>query len=235
MFTFNTKNIERESFNASDKIVVKDTVVREFDSISVAGSFRLRYEQTDSLPHVKISASDNIIPLIELKQTGNNVSINYHLKRHEFINVGEILIYVYTRSLRSVSISGSCDFAMNNGIITDSLSIDGSGSSHVRINGANCRFFSYSHSGSGDLSVNGLTCPVFNASVSGSGDINVKRLDGGSVNLSVAGSGDVKLDGKADNVEISIAGSGDVDIDNLKASHILKNVNGNSVEIKSHK
>lgn len=148
----------------------------------------------------------------------------------EFLDVsgsGDITVQNPARSMRSVSVSGSADVTMLDGVGDVNLSIDVSGSGSVDVGEVHDGDVRISISGSGhvsayghgqalDVAVSGSATTLLGdlqmnngeIEVSGSGDVEAYLAD--SVRVRVSGSGSVAIDGRPAERNVDTSGSGDV-------------------------
>ncbi len=200
-----------ETVEASNNYVTKEIPVKEFEKLSVAGSLDVEYTQQAGAPRVEIHTSDNIIDLLEVRVKGGTLSIQF--KKNYKVRYNKLQIRVFSQTLNALSLAGSGDVLLTNGLETDQ--------------------FSLSVAGSGDIKGDDVRCRKLAVSIAGSGDVRLEDAAAEEVSASIAGSGTLVLSGNAESAEYEISGSGDVRAVNLAANRVSASIAG-SGDIRCH-
>ena len=165
--------------------LVEDTRTFEsFSALEISGAYEVIVIMGDEYK-VRISADDNLIPLIRTKVTGSTLKIysKKNLRPRE-----EIVITVTTKELET---------------------IESSGASEITATDIDCGKFSVSLSGAGGIDLSGKT-DVLDISMSGAGNINSKNFLADEVYISVSGVGNAVV--YASNIlEAEVSGVGNIE------------------------
>lgn len=197
----------------SKNYITKNIEVKSFKHIKVVGSPDVIYTQSNGKePKIEVYGSDNIVPLLEINVENTTLVVSFK-KNTSITNPGKLEIRVSAPAVESMSVSGSGDIIIPNGISTSGLSLK--------------------VSGSGDITGKNITCGNLDLSVTGSGDIELSNAKVQNVNAKVQGSGDIELSGTAMNANYQVTGSGDITAHKLKADHVQAGVSG-SGDITCH-
>ena len=216
---------------ASNNYVTKDIRVKNFNGIKVIGSPDVVYTQQSGKPRVEIYAADNIVDLLDINIKDNTLIVKF--KEGYSISYKKMEVRVFAEELDNVSVVGSGDITLKNGLKTDNLRLSIAGSGDINGKDIECKQLEASVAGSGDINHSNVRCQSMKLSVAGSGDIALKNIKAGTVQASVAGSGDISLEGNAEKAEYSVAGSGDIDADRLKTKSVEASTAG-SGDIECH-
>lgn len=222
---FNSGNWNNKKVVANSNFVTKSIRVDNFQKINVAGSPDVTFTQKAGRPMVEVYTSDNIIDLLEIKVKNNALYIGF--KKNVSVSYKKLEIRVSAENLNGISVAGSGDVFLSNGLQTnDDLSIHVAGSGNIEGSNIKCANMKVSVAGSGDIKASGITCNNLKASIAGSGDMELKGVTAISTEASVAGSGTATLTGTTQTASYSVAGSGDLFTEDYKAQRISANVAG---------
>ena len=157
----------------SKNYISKEVKADHFNEIKLVGSANISYWQ-DTCSHVEIHGSDNIIPLIETYVEGNTFIIKF--KKNVTIWKGKLEIKVFAPELNKLSVNGSGNIRLINGIQTSKdIEFHINGSGNIQGEGFNCQKMAVSINGSGDVRLQQIESQECQASISGSGNINLER------------------------------------------------------------
>lgn len=192
----------------SKNYISKEVKADHFNEIKLVGSANISYWQ-DTCSHVEIHGSDNIIPLIETYVEGSTFIIKF--KKNVTIWKGKLEIKVFAPELNKLSINGSGNIKLINGIQTSKdIEFHINGSGNIQGEGLNCRRMAVSINGSGDVRLQQIESQECQAGISGSGNINLKGK-AIQAKYAIAGSGNIQAaDLEAENTDASISGSGNI-------------------------
>ncbi|MFY9233404.1 MAG: head GIN domain-containing protein [Fimbriimonadaceae bacterium] len=175
--------------------------VPSFSQVELRGASDVEVRPGKSIS-VKVTADDNLIPLIETRVEGGTLIID--TKQNVSTKIG-IQVAIEVPSLTGVALQGSGDIRANGVEARDfAASISGSGNIEVSGKGSAVRA---SVAGSGDIDLSNLSCSEADASISGSGNISLGVIS--ALRASIGGSGDISYSGDP-KVEKSVSGSGEV-------------------------
>ena len=195
----------QQRVTGSKNYVTKNVKVSNFEGIKLSGSSNIIYTQKEGTPSIEIYGSDNLIPLLETFVENGNLIIKY--KKNTSIRNGKMQIKVSAPAISSLSISGSGDVKLANGITTN-------------------KDVAISISGSGDIEGNKVSCRNLAVKVSGSGDIDLKGVAANHTEVTISGSGDIDIAGNCADAAYKISGSGDINGANLKANSVNARISG---------
>ncbi|MCK9160176.1 MAG: head GIN domain-containing protein [Bacteroidaceae bacterium] len=200
--------------------ITKKVDIPEFSSLQQAGSIDVVYRQEPGKPRVEIYGSDNIVPLV-ITEVKNNVLIVRFRPNTYIRNTGKLEVRVFSPEMKNISLSGSGELRMPDGVKSDSdLSVSLTGSGDLKGKFVQCQKLSVQLTGSGDLSLQNVICSDFSACVNGSGDMSLYAVKGSKGLAVIHGSGDVKLSGEMDEMDYQCTGSGDIYAKKLKANNV---------------
>lgn len=188
----------------SKNYISQEVKVDHFNEIKLSGSANISYHQ-DTRYHVEIHGSDNIIPLVETYVEGNALIIKF--KKNVSIRKGKLGIKFFAPELNKLTINGSGDIKLINGIQTS-------------------KDIEFHINGSGDIRGEGLTCRRMAVSINGSGDVRLQQIESRECQARISGSGNINLTGKAIQATYSIAGSGNIQAAELEAAHTDASISG---------
>lgn len=210
---------------ASKNYVTKDLKVANFTRISLAGSPDVTYIQKAGAPEVEIYTSDNIVDLLDIKVKNKTLYIKF--KKNVNVSYKILKIRVSSENLNGVSVAGSGDIHLRDGVKTnDDFTISVAGSGDIDGKNINCNNMKISVAGSGDIKANGISCQNLKVSVAGSGDMVLKNVTAVGTKANVAGSGSATITGHTQTASYSVAGSGDLYTSEFKAQDVSASVTG---------
>jgi len=217
---------------ASNNLVTKDIKVNNFTEVRVTGSPDVTYTQKPGHANVEVYTSDNIVDLLDIKVENNTLYIGF--KKNISVSYKKLEIRVSSESLNGISVTGSGDIYLANGLKSnDDLSVNITGSGDFHGKDIDCGKLNINVAGSGDIKANNIICQELKTSVTGSGDILLKDIATTHVEARVSGSGSATLTGTAQDASYSVAGSGDLFAADFKVSNISAKVAG-SGDIKCY-
>lgn len=160
-----------KTVKASRNYVTKNIKVDNFTGLNLAGSPNVTYTQKAGKPEVEVYTSDNIVDLLDINVVNNTLNIKF--KKGVNVSYNKLEIRVSSETLNNISVAGSGNVELANGLKTDNLKV--------------------SVAGSGDLFASGLQAKRVSASVSGSGDIKCHATD--FLKARTSGSGNIGYKG----------------------------------------
>ena len=161
----------------SKNYISQEVKADHFNEIKLLGSANISYHQ-DTRSHVEIHGSDNIIPLVETYVDGNTLMIKF--KKNVSIWKGKLEIKVFAPELNKLSINGSGNIKLINGIQTS-------------------KDIEFHINGSGNIQAADLEAENTDASISGSGNISCYASQ--KLVARVKGSGDIAYKGNPQEVD----------------------------------
>lgn len=215
----------------SKNYVTKEIKVDNFTRINLVGSPTVHFTQKAGKPQVKVYTSDNIAEVLNIYEKGGTLYVGF--KSGYSVSYTKLDIQISAADLNGISLSGSGEVYLDNGLKTDKLTANIAGSGDIVGKHIRCTQLTASVAGSGDLTLTEVNCSEASASVAGSGDLTLRNLQAGKISASVAGSGDLTVEGKADEASYSVAGSGDLHARDMAVNRVNASVAG-SGDIQCH-
>lgn len=221
----------RNKVKASNNYVTKEIKVEDFTGLRVTGSPDVSYTQRSGKPRVEVYTSDNIVELLDIYVKDNTLYAGF--KKNINVSYNKLEIRVFSEKLNEISVSGSGDVVLKNGLKTDGLQISIAGSGDIQGNDIACTELGISIAGSGDVKHSNIQCTGLQVSIAGSGDLKLDNVTCQNAEASVAGSGTVVLSGSTQEATYKISGSGDLFASDFQAKRVSASVSG-SGDIKCH-
>lgn len=229
--TEHTGSFGGKTIKASKNYVTKNIKVDNFTGLSIAGSPDVTYTQKAGKPTVEVYTSDNIVDLLDIRVKDGTLIIGF--KKGVNVSFNKLEVRVSSETLNKISVAGSGDVVLFNGLKTDNLQLSVAGSGDMKANNIYCEKLEVSISGSGDIEGSNINCTKLKTSVAGSGDLKLDHVKSTNTEASVAGSGTATLNGTTQEATYRVAGSGDLFASDLQAKRISASVAG-SGDIKCH-
>lgn len=209
----------------SSNYVKKDIKVNNFKKINVAGSPDVYFTQKSGHPKVEVYTSDNIVDLLDIKVKDNTLYIGF--KKNANVSYKKLEINVSAETLSAISVAGSGDLWLKNGLKTnDNLSISVAGSGDINGSDIKCNDLKIAAAGSGNINVNAVQCNNLKSSIAGSGIMVLKNVTAIQTEASIAGSGTATITGSTETANYSVAGSGNLYTSDYQAKRVSASVAG---------
>lgn len=187
----------------SGYVITEERLLSDFDRIVVEGSANVIISQGEE-QMVQIEADDNIVPIIETRVRGGELTID---PSRRYRTKQEVNIYITTPAISSLRISGSGNIYGETPITGDVLELAISGSGNMDLEIDYTRLASEIN-GSGDVLLFGEVNDQ-EVHISGSGDYHAKELLSQDCYIKISGSGFGEVN-VSDRLDAEIRGSGDV-------------------------
>lgn len=223
--TTGQSQIFSKGVKASKHYATKEMWVSNFSKLNVAGSADVFFTQKEGKPKVEICTSDNIIELLEIYVKNQTLYIGFK-KGTSVRELKKLEIKVSSPELEVVSITGSGDIELVNGLRSKYLTMSVAGSGNIVGKEISCNELSASVAGSGELSISKLDCQSLKASIAGSGDIELANVTVQEVEASISGSGELTLNGIGEEGSYSVAGSGEINASDFKVKGLSVSISG---------
>ena len=202
----------------------KNVPVTQFDKVSIAGSFTVRFAQGRKHKCTIIASPEDMEKLkAEVKDNQLNIYVESEKKGDVKVNdivfstvklSGEVIVNVTSPELNKVDCMGSGDFIATTDIKADNITFNIAGSGNIILKKVTADKLHLSIAGSGDIDLEQAKAERTNVSIAGSGDIDLQQTNAKKLDVSIAGSGDIKLKEVDDGCEYAylwVAGSGDIE------------------------
>lgn len=121
----------------------------------------------------------------------------------------KLTIYITSKELDAVKISGSAKFKSGETVTTDEMDMAMSGSGGILFEKLNADEVDVKISGSGDIDLVSGSADEMEVRISGSGKVNAEKFEVSEFSTSISGSGSVRISVKEE-LEARISGSGKV-------------------------
>jgi hypothetical protein len=186
------------------KVKAERRQIDRIDSIALDGPVDLAFTCSGS-QFVRVTADENILPLITTKVTGTKLHIG---SSGDFSTRNDILVEVEMPSLVDLTIHGSGNVEIEK-IRQPLLHINHSGHGRVDVSGQVDQFTAELNE-SGDINAGGLVAKTVMLSLNGSGDIIAHASE--AVRARLKGNGDIRIAGQPEKQDCSTTGSGNIRI-----------------------
>lgn len=225
-------NWNKTKIVGSSTYVTKNIKVESFKKISVAGSFDVTFTQKPGGPEVEVYTSDNIVDLLDIQVKNNTLQIGF--KKNVNVSYKKLEVHVSAKELNGISIAGSGDLILKNGLRTDDdLNMSIAGSGDLEGSDIQCRNLKTSIAGSGEIKVDRIACGNLEISIAGSGDMTLENVTATDTKASIAGSGTATISGSCQTASYSIAGSGELLTEGYEVKRVSASISG-SGDIKCY-
>ncbi len=197
-----------ERVKGSGVVKTEDRNAGKFTGISTSGIFKVVLTQGNT-ESIKLEAEDNILPLIETRNTNGTLEI-FIKKGYNIQTNNDIKVAITMAELKRLSLSGACKVTATNSFKGDKLNIDQSGASVVKL----------------DVSMSNLMLAVSGAAVV---DLTGKA---GSVNIGASGGSRIHTtDLNSETVKVSSSGGSEIAV-NAGKSLTVSSSGGSQVKYK---
>lgn len=199
-----------QGFGGGKRVVCKGPVedrllenLSGFDKIRVSGQADLKYVQTTD-EYVRVKANAEVFDYLDFEV--DDATLVIKTKDGVQIKADEFDVYVGSKVLKSLKVSGAADVDLSHINSAEDLTV--------------------SISGAGDCDMRDIKVPCLTYSVSGAGNLEAEGLDVEKLYVNISGAGDVDLAGKAGYASLSVSGAGDIDARRLDCPQIEKKKSG---------
>jgi len=224
--------------NGNRNVMTQDRSVATFDGIKVSGVFNVFFTQGEP-QSVKIETDENLMDKITTEVNNGILELG---TRGSINNPGKLIVYIFAKDLKSLSMGGASSFQTTNKLTTSKLNIEISGIAKAALN-TDATIIKCDISGVGRLDLHGngdqltadisgtakLVAPKFevkDAKVEASGVASATVNATKSVSLDASGAANIKYM-PHDNLEIKSK-------DASGAARITKSGGETSVDINTH-
>lgn len=113
----------------SGNIIKETRDISGFHGIDVGGAFEVILVKSNQ-EKVVLEADDNLMPYISTKVFGGTLEID---NEKDFRNPTELKVFIYYKSIDQIDLSGAASLTSDDILKTESLEIDASGASDIRL------------------------------------------------------------------------------------------------------
>lgn len=193
--------------NGDDK--KENREVSAFSKISMSVSGNLYLTQGNEYKLV-IEGDEDDLEDIETTVKGDVLRIKYDKPFGFNWNAGKVKIYVTTKEVDELTVSGSGNIVAETPISTEDVQFSVSGSGEIEIDDLEAQKINSSISGSGDIRLAGRnSAESLNISISGSGELHASDLMLRRAQIAISGSGSCDVHVTED-LQVDVSGSGKV-------------------------
>lgn len=199
-----------QGFGGNKSVVCKGEVedrlidsLSGFDKIAVSGQADLKYVQSADA-YVRVKANAEVFDYLDFKVEDGTLTLK--TKDKVQIKAKEFEIFVGSKILKSLQVSGAADVDLSCINSTEDLTV--------------------AISGAGDCDMKDIKVPCLTYSVSGAGDLDAEGLDVEKLYVNISGAGDAHLSGKAGYASLSVSGAGYINAGQLDCPQIEKHKSG---------
>lgn len=210
---------ENRNVRGNKKVVKKVIPITEYNSIDVAGSMDIMYQQSNADPYLEVTIDENLLDYFTIQVEGKTLTLKYKklndAKDSPTYNIQPTAFTIKTNSkeLKEIRSAGSGSIFVQTPIRVDKMEVDLAGSGNVtfdRLLEGTKGIFKLA--GSGDIILKNIKFQYLDCSLAGSGDIRVKG-SADRASYSLASSGEIEAFGcKTQKAECSVAGSGNINV-----------------------
>lgn len=180
--------------------------VSGFSEIKLSGIGTVIITQGES-ESLTVSAESNIMPLLEVKVSGNTLELGQ--KPNRSLNPTRDIIFTVTvKDLNRIEVSGSGSMEISS-VDTESFSIKVSGSGDVTIESLTADSLSIDLSGSGKVTIDNGVVNEQELKISGSGSYEARHVESETAHIKISGSGSATVS-VSDELTGNISGSGSI-------------------------
>ena len=207
LFTGLSLRASNANANGDDK--KENREVSAFSKISMSVSGNLYLTQGNEYKLV-IEGDEDDLEDIETTVKGDMLRIKYDKPFGFNWNAGKVKIYVTTKEVKELTVSGSGNIMAGTPISTDDVQFSVSGSGEIEIDELEVSNIDAAISGSGDIRLGGRnSAESLDISISGSGKLHASDLKLRRSKISISGSGSCDVHVTED-LEVDVSGSGKV-------------------------
>lgn len=178
---------------------------KDVTEVVLSGVGDLTVVKSDT-PALRVTADDNLLPLIETVTSGNKLTIRTK-SGHSLAPKTPITYTLFVPNLTKLDVSGAGN-AIAEGLTGDDVSIKVSGAGNITIQKAECKNFTVTLSGAGNATLSGSTTKL-TVKVSGAGDVKAADLKAAAADVQISGAGDATI-WATDELKARVSGAGDV-------------------------
>jgi len=186
----------------------KNIALTNFNEVSVASGIDLYLTQSNS-ENIRISGHENLIKNVEVEKSGSSLNIRYKKNiSRQHTSKGETLkVYVNYKTLQAITASGGSDVYGQNALKTNSLKIQASGGSDIKMEIA-AKDLELNVSGGSDANLKG-TVTNMNIQSSGGSDVDALNLISEYAKVTASGGSDANVH-VTKGLEASASGGSDI-------------------------
>lgn len=184
----------------------EEKTVSSFKNVDAGGNFKLIVVQGDLKP-IKLEGDENILPYIEITQTGDQINIETK-HGYNLYPSASLTVTVTSPVYSSIDVSGSSDIIGQNKITsTEELNLQASGAGDIKME-VDAPKITAGISGSGSITLKGQTKDA-DLSLSGAGHAYCFDLMSETVSVGISGAGSAEVYASV-KLDASVSGAGNI-------------------------
>ncbi len=183
------------------EIKTEERSISDFSKVVVKGGYEIKW--SSGKPSLKLSADDNLLPLISTVVSGHTLQIN---SKEDLAPTKSITIILCSASLAAMQLSGGKSFKASQ-ISGHDLKIESSGAWDIRVDGSVTELEA-NLAGASKLNAKSLQTKTAKLSLLGASDAHVTVTD--TLKVSVIGACSVVYSGNPKSVETNVIGAGSI-------------------------
>jgi len=182
--------------------ITKTYNISGFTELDVSNAFNVVVKVGEAAS-LKITGGENILPYIKVKNDEDDLEISLE---KSFNNIGEILVEITVKELKSVDLSGACKIKVD-GINTDSFDLDMSGACSGELIGK-VRKLEIDLSGATNLDASQLISEMVEIETSGASNADIYASE--SVDAESSGASNITIYGNPKAVKTDVSGASNI-------------------------
>ncbi|NMM46948.1 head GIN domain-containing protein [Marinigracilibium pacificum] len=207
-----------DGVKGSGNKVDREESLSEFNSVEFKGNYVVYLHQADQYK-VIIEADDNLMSYIDVKQSGNKVSID---SEENFYDSDDVRIDLYFKDIRDINVSGAVNLKNEGTLVVETLNMDLGGAGAINLT-LESKDVNIEVSGAGGIKLKGFT-EFLGVRMSGAGGMDAKDLTASNAELDISGVGGAQVCVR-DVLKAEISGIGGVQY-YCKPNEIIENIAG---------
>ena len=176
-----------------------------FDGVGIAINADVFYTQGNK-HEIRIEGDESDIRDLITEVKDGFLQVKYENWR---IRHSKLTLYITSKELESVRVSGSADFMVEKPLVSDEMELGLSGSGNIRFSELNSDEVDVKISGSGSAEIDAGSADEIDIKISGSGKCMAEGFEVSECDVAISGSGNVRI-GVKDELDAKLSGSGKV-------------------------
>lgn len=176
-----------------------------FDGIGISVNADVFYIQGNT-HEIRIEGNDKDIRDLITEVKDDFLQVKYENWR---VKHSKLTIYITSRELETVKVSGSADFMVEKPLASDEMELGLSGSGSIKFSKLESDEMDVSISGSGSAEIDAGSADEMDVKISGSGKLLAEGFEVSEFDAAISGSGNVRITVQ-DELDARISGSGSI-------------------------
>jgi len=197
-----------------------------FSGIGIAVSADVYYTPGNT-HEIRIEGDAKDVDALRTEVRDGFLQVKYESWR---VKRSKVTLYITSKELEAVKISGSAHFESGEAITTDEMDLAMSGSGGILFEKLEADEVDVKISGSGDIELLNGSADEMGVKISGSGKLNAEIFEVNEFSAAISGSGSVRITAK-DELDVKISGSGKVYYHGDPQVHSVSSGSGKTVAL----